>query len=108
MQQSVSDIIAKIGRADIVREVPAPESSVSRAIKDNLMPAHWYPSVASLGDKKGIAVPMNLFRWSDKRRSPSGAASQRQYGKPDLLAAVVEPSAFTATTPTTGDAHDPR
>ena len=74
--QTVSEIIAQIGRADVVRGVPAPESSVSRAIKDNLMPAHWYPSMRALGSTKGVSVPLELFRWSDKRRSPGSASME--------------------------------
>lgn len=66
---TVFQLVDKIGRRKFEDAGLAPQV-ISRAISEGLMPPGWFPVVRGLCHEKGIPVPEELFRWTDKRKSP--------------------------------------
>lgn len=64
--QTVTELFAAIGRERIRKEAGYGQQVLSRAVTDNLMPAHWYFDIKRLCDEKGVECPEHLFRWRSK------------------------------------------
>ena len=68
--QTVSDLLETIGRDRFMAETGFKPQVISRAVVENIMPSGWYLAVRTICEREGVAVPDELFRWSDKRKSP--------------------------------------
>ena len=68
--QTVTELFAAIGRERIRKEAGYGQQVLSRAVTDNLMPAHWYFDIRRMCEEDGIPCPEHLFR----RRAKSTAA----------------------------------
>lgn len=73
--KTVSDMIDTIGRGTFADRTGHGQQVISRAIRENVMPAAWYVDVRDLCAEMGVEVPEHLFRWSCKRKSPSFGVS---------------------------------
>jgi hypothetical protein len=62
-ETAVSDFIYSIGRAEFERSVGVMSQVVSRAIKENGIPCHWFINVRNLCDRIGVECPEHLFKW---------------------------------------------
>ena len=77
--QTVSDFIEAVGRDKFTTETGYSAQVISRAITDNIMPSGWYVTVRdAVCAPRRISVPEHLFRWADKRKSPSVSASSSE------------------------------
>lgn len=73
--ENVSDLIARIGRADFAQDGGFSQQSISRAITENMMPAGWYIAVRRMCGARDIATPEHLFRWAENRKNQISEAS---------------------------------
>lgn len=80
--ETVSDFIESVGRARFESALGHPTQVVSRAIKENVMPAHWYFECRDWCREINVEVPEHLFRRS--RRSPGERHQQNAKRKPRL------------------------
>ena len=71
---TVSDLLEIIGRDRFTAETGFKPQVISRAVVENIMPAGWYLAVRAICEREGIAVPEELFRWADRRKSPDHAS----------------------------------
>lgn len=69
MMMTVPELFAKLGRDRIRREANHGHQVLTRAVADNLMPAHWYFDIRRMCEEDGIPCPEHLFR----RRAKSAA-----------------------------------
>lgn len=66
IRTTIRPILDQIGRADLAAALGVRPSAVSQALansEDGRLPAAWYYTMRSLGARKGIEVPENIFRW---------------------------------------------
>lgn len=64
--KSVRSFLKEVGRDSFQSELGKSPQVVTRAIKDNLMPAHWYIEVRDWAEAKGVSAPEYLFRFDRK------------------------------------------
>ena len=77
--QTVAEFIKYVGRDKFTTETGFSAQVISRAITDNLMPSGWYVTVRDVVcAPRRLPVPEHLFRWADKRKSPSVSASSSE------------------------------
>ena len=69
--ETVADLFTALGRDRIRNELGHGQQVLSRAVSDNVMPAHWFFGLRDLCDRQGIACPEHLFRV----RKPASAAT---------------------------------
>lgn len=62
-QGELNDFIYLIGRSEFEQFVGISPQVVSRALKENAMPCHWYMRVKALCAEIGIECPDHLFKW---------------------------------------------
>ena len=68
--ETVADLFTALGRDRIRKEAGHGHQVLTRALADNVMPAHWYFDIKRLCDERGLECPEHLFR----RRTSRGAA----------------------------------
>lgn len=69
------EFLEQVGRSRFEKAINAPTQSVSRALGDGLMPAHWFRDVRDWCVANQIDVPEHLFRWDPKPRSKQNVNS---------------------------------
>ena len=74
----VEAFIKLVGRSRFEEALGLPTQVITRAIKANVMPAHWYFGARDLGDSLDVEVPEHLFRQTHKRPRPSNKQSANQ------------------------------
>ncbi len=77
---TVSDFLEEVGRQRFEAACGHGKQVVSRAIKKNLMPAHWYFDTRDFCEELSIPVPEHLFRQSYTPRSGGGKQDDDQQG----------------------------
>lgn len=60
--QTVTELFATLGRDRIRRECGHGHQVLTRAVAENVMPAHWYFDIRHLCAESGIECPEHLFR----------------------------------------------
>lgn len=60
---TVGQFIQFVGRKRFEAELGVKTQVVTRAIRDDLMPARWFLSVRGLCNELGVMTPEHLFRW---------------------------------------------
>lgn len=60
---TVAELITAIGRPRFTEAIGRGPQVVSRAIRENILPAAWFPIVRDLCAEAGRPVPERLFRW---------------------------------------------
>lgn len=61
---NIREFLLLIGRDEIISRFGFRPQDVSRAIRDGLFPAGWYPFIRDLCLEREIEAPDHLFRWS--------------------------------------------
>lgn len=74
--QTVSNIVAKIGRDKIRASLGVGSAAVSNAITDNVMPPRWYVVIQQLCGEEHIDCPQDLFAFVEIMSDNSKAASE--------------------------------
>jgi phenylpyruvate tautomerase PptA (4-oxalocrotonate tautomerase family) len=68
---SVKELIEHVGRDAFTKDLGHTPQVVSRAIIEDVMPAHWYVGVRDLCAGRGFTVPESLFKWGRKSPLPT-------------------------------------
>lgn len=64
--KTVRSFLNEVGRDKFQLELGHSTQVVTRALADNLMPAHWFVEVRDWAAKRGIDAPEYLFRFNRK------------------------------------------
>ena len=67
--------LESVGRRRFEEAIGVSTQVVTRAIKENVMPAHWFLDVRDWCVANKFDVPEHLFRWEPKSRSKQNVNS---------------------------------
>lgn len=75
---TVEELFEKIGRADLQKRLDVSAQVMSRAKKQNRMPANWFLLVRDMCRSAGVKFPEDLFhmKHDDKQNVDDGADVQ--------------------------------
>lgn len=71
-----SEFLNQVGRKRFQDAIDVSTQLVTRALNDELMPAHWFLKVRDWCVSNQIDVPEHLFRWEPKSRNKQNANSE--------------------------------
>ncbi|WP_083601335.1 hypothetical protein [Wenxinia saemankumensis] len=77
---TVQSFLQDVGRKEFETELGVTTQVVSRAVKSNIMPAHWFFAVREFCSARSRTVPEHLFRRLDTVQTSQTSQSAKSDG----------------------------